>query len=257
MALEKELHLLNSNKALEYLLEKERPDFEDAIRQIRFEEQLKKLQIELIRLQNWVVDQQKRVLILVEGREFAGKGDAIRRFIEHLNPRTMRLVALSKPTIRQQDQWYFKRYIEQLPERGEIVFFDRSWYNRAMVEPVNGFCTQKEYNRFMSEVNFFEHMLVNDGLKLLKIYFSISREEQKRRIDHVQKNPLRRWELSSVDLRAVELWEKYTEYKERMFRVSNTDFAPWHIIEADDKRVAQLTAISLILEKLPFSAEAY
>lgn len=251
MFTEEELDLLNSYKALEYLLRSEELDFEDTLRQLKYEKQLNALQVELIKVQNWVVENNRQVLILVEGREFAGKKSLIRAFTEHLNPRSMRTVALSKPTPSQRGQWYFKRYIERLPERGEMVFFDRSWYNRAMVEPVNGFCTHEEYKRFMKEVNHFERMLSEDGIILIKIYLSITKKEQQRRIENVRRNPLRRWELTPVDLRAVELWDIYTKYKEEMFRVTDTVQNPWHIIRKNDKRLACLEAFEEVLKILP------
>jgi polyphosphate kinase 2 len=252
MFTEDELKLLNSYKAVEYLLRADQLDFEDTVKQLKYEKELNPLQVKLIKVQNWVVENNEQVLILVEGREFAGKRTLIRAFTEHLNPRSMRMVALSKPTPTERTQWYFKRYIEQIPERGEIVFFDRSWYNRAMVEPVNGFCTKEEYERFMREVNHFERMLSEDGIKIIKIYLSITKEEQKRRIEDVRQNPLRRWELTPVDLRAVELWDHYTKYKEEMFRVTDTERIPWHIIREDDKRDAALQAFKRVLEILPY-----
>jgi len=222
MSNKSDLFLLNTNKGLEYLLQGEQPNFKETIKQLRYEKALVDLQIKMINVQNWVVENDKRVLVVVEGREFSGKGGAIHVFTEHLNPRSIRTVALKTPGPIEMGQWYFKRYIEQLPERGEMVFFDRSWYNRALVEPVNGFCSQKEYTRFMNEVNHFEHMLSEDGIVIIKIYFSISKKEQERRIELVQQNPLRRWELSPVDLRAIELWDDYTKYEKKMFKVTNT-----------------------------------
>lgn len=251
MFTEEELKLLNSYEAMEYLLRADQLDFEDAVQQIQYKRALKPLQVELIKVQNWVVENNRQVLILVEGREFAGKKSLIRAFTEHLNPRSMRTVALRKPTVAQKGQWYFKRYIEQLPERGEMVFFDRSWYNRAMVEPVNGFCTHEEYERFMREVNHFERMLSEDGIIIIKIYLSITKKEQQRRIELVRRNPLRRWELTPVDLRAVELWDVYTKYKKEMFRVTNTRKNRWHIIKKDDTRMAALQAFREVLKVLP------
>ena len=186
MLSKKELRLLSSSRGIEYLLMAKNPDFKGVAGQLLYERKLVKLQAELIKAQNWVVENEERVIVIVEGREFAGKGDAIRAFTDHLNPRSMRVVALQKPTAREKGQWYFKRYIQQLPERGEIAFFDRSWYNRAIVEPVNGFCTQDEYERFMNEVNHFEEMLIGDGIRLMKFYLSISKEEQKKRIQAVR-----------------------------------------------------------------------
>lgn len=252
MFTEEELKLLSSSSGMEYLLKSEKVDFGDALKQLRYEQELMELQAELIKLQAWVGKYNERLLILVEGRDFAGKGDAIRAFTEHLNPRSMRTVALRKPNEKERTQWYFKRYIGEIPEGGEIVFFDRSWYNRAIVEPVNGFCTIEEYERFMEEVPHFERMLVNDGIRMIKFYFSISKEEQARRIKMVKKDPLRRWELTPVDLRAQELWNDYAEFKDRMFKKTGTRETPWTIVEADDKREAQLLAIKHILEIAPY-----
>ena len=248
-----ELNLLNTSKAIENLLRSDKPDFGETLKQIRYHKELISLQIKLIDVQNWVVENNKRVMILVEGRDFAGKGGAIDLFTEHLNPRSIRKIALKAPTEKERGQWYFKRYIEQIPERGEMVFFDRSWYNRAIIEPVNEFCTKKEYTRFMKEVNHFERMLTKDGIILLKIFFSISKKEQKRRVEEVRQNPLRRWELTPVDLRAVELWDSYSTYEKKMFKLTDTKANPWLIFKTDDKRIARLKAIKKVLELLPVS----
>lgn len=249
---DKELKLLSSSRAIEYLLKADKPDFRDVADQMIYEQKLIKLQAELIKAQNWVVDNEERVVVIVEGREFAGKGDAVRAFTDHLNPRSMRVVALQKPSPKEQGQWYFKRYIQQLPERGEIAFFDRSWYNRAIVEPVNGFCTPDEYERFMNEVNYFEKMLIGDGIRLMKFYLSITQDEQKRRIDGIRQDPLRRWELSPVDLNALKLWDAYTHYKKEMFRRTGGEANPWIKIKANDKRKLHLQGIRRILKELPY-----
>ncbi len=245
-----DLKLLNTNRALEYLLQSDKLDFNDTIQQLRFEKEVANLQIQMINIQNWVVAKRKRVLVLAEGREFAGKGGAIHIFTEHLNPRAIRTVALDKPTPYEKGQWYFERYIKQLPQRGEMVFFDRSWYNRAMVEPVNGFCTKKEYSKFMKEVNHFERMLSEDGIKIIKFYFSISKQEQKKRIENVRKNPLRRWELSPVDLKALDYWDKYTKYEKELFKVTNTEKNPWFIFKGNDKRTARIMAFKKLIKLL-------
>jgi len=249
---EEELKLLSTSKGIEYLLDTDKPDFKDVLKQLRFERELETLQIEMIKLQTWVAKQGERLLIITEGRDFAGKGPAIRAFVDHLNPRSLRTVALRKPTKLEENQWYFKRYIAEIPEVGEMVFFDRSWYNRAIVEPVNGFCTHSEYKRFMDEVNYFERMLVNDGIRLIKFYFSITKKEQARRIARVKANPLRRWELSPVDLRSQELWDDYTEYKNKMFKKTNKKKNPWTIIDSDDRRDGQLEAIKHVLDIVPY-----
>ena len=245
-----ELKLLSSARGLEYLLDSDKLDFDAVLAQLKYEQEIKELQAEMINFQNWVVEKNKRVLILAEGREFAGKGGALHVFSEHLNPRSIRMVALKKPLPKEREQWYFKRYVEHLPERGEIVFFDRSWYNRALVEPVNGFCTQKEYKRFMKEVIHFERMLTEDGIILFKLYFAISKKEQKRRISAVRKNPLRRWELTQVDLKAIELWDKYSDYELKMLETTSSKLSPWYVFRSDDKREARLTAFYTILELL-------
>ena len=249
---DKELKLLSSSRAIEYLLKADKPDFRDVADQMIYQQKLIKLQAELIKAQNWIVDNEERVVVIVEGREFAGKGDAVRAFTDHLNPRSMRVVALQKPRSKEQGQWYFKRYIQQLPERGEIAFFDRSWYNRAIVEPVNGFCTPDEYERFMNEVNYFEKMLIGDGIRLMKFYLSITQDEQKRRIDGIRQDPLRRWELSPVDLNALKLWDEYTHYKKEMFRRTGGEANPWIKIKANDKRKLHLQGIRRILKELPY-----
>lgn len=248
----KDLKLLSSSRALEYLISAEEPDFEEVLKKVRYERALVKLQSELIKAQSWVVDNEERVIILVEGREFAGKGDMVRAFTDQLNPRAMRVVALQKPNAKERGQWYFKRYIEQLPEKGEIAFFDRSWYNRAIVEPVNGFCTDDEYGRFMNEVNNFEKMLTGDGIRLLKFYLCISKEDQEERIAGVRENPLRRWELSPVDLRALELWDEYTKYEKAMLLRTSETFNPWIKIEASNRYKAHLKGIQTILDHLPY-----
>ena len=177
---------------------------------LAYENELKKLQIELVKLQRWVAKNNKRVAVIFEGRDAAGKGGNIRRFMEHLNPRTSRLVALNKPTSVEKGQWYFQRYIKELPNPGEVVFFDRSWYNRAVVEPVMGFCTQQEYNEFLVQVPEFEHMLYEDGVVVIKFWLSISKDEQIKRFEARIDNPLKRWKFSPVDKKGQELWDKYT-----------------------------------------------
>jgi polyphosphate kinase 2 len=248
----KELEVLSTRRAISYLLSNEKPDFRDAVDQIHYEKELVKLQTELIKLQNWIVDKNKRLILVFEGREFAGKGGTIRAFTEHLNPRSVRLVALPKPTKKESGQWYFQRYVVRLPEPGEIIFFDRSWYNRAMVEPANGFCTKKEYNRFMNEVVPFERMLANDGILIIKFYLSINKSVQKNRIEAVRKNPLRRWELTEVDENAVELWDDYTHYKDEMFKRTHTKQVPWTIIDSNDKRAAHLNAIKHVISTVSY-----
>ncbi len=254
---EKELKILNSTDALEIMLRQgDNIQPEKALRYIKYEKQLENQQVELIKLQTWAIKEKKRICILFEGRDSAGKGGAIRRMTHHLNPRHYQVLALPKPTNEEKGQWYFQRYAKNLPNPGNITLFDRSWYNRAVVEPVNGFCTQEEYERFMMEVNSFESMLVNDGIILLKYYFSITKEEQARRFEDIKNNPLKMWKLSAVDRKAQELWDVYTEYKERMFNETNTKLNPWVIIQANKKTVARVQVISHILESVDYEGKA-
>ena len=213
---------------------------------------LEHLQVELVKLQRSVQETGRRVAILFEGRDAAGKGGTIRRFTEHLNPRATRVVALPKPTEDETGQWYFQRYMRQLPNRGEIVFFDRSWYNRAVVEPVNGFCTPEEYERFMRQVPEFEHMLVEDGVDLVKFWFSISRDVQDARFESRRNNPLKQWKLSPLDERAQKLWPDYTRYKEMMFGRTHSTFSPWILVQANVKRKARLESMRYVLSMLDY-----
>jgi len=219
---------------------------------IQYEKELRLLQVELVKLQQWVQKTNKRIAIIFEGRDAAGKGGSIRRFIEHLNPRSMRLVALSKPTEVEQGQWYFRRYIKQLPNPGEIVFFDRSWYNRAVVEPVMGFCTDKQYKQYMVQVPEFEHMLYESGVEIIKFWFSISKEEQQKRFDGRLENPLKRWKFSPVDQKGQEMWKEYTFYKEQMFSNTHTSYCPWVVVKTNNKLEARLESIKYVLSKFNY-----
>lgn len=222
---------------------------------LEYEAELEKLQIELVKMQRWVQEKKKRVAILFEGRDAAGKGGTILRFTEHLSPRALRVVALPKPTEEETGQWYFQRYMKQLPNRGEIVFFDRSWYNRAVVEPVNGFCTDDEYDRFMRQVPEFEHMLFEDGITVIKFWFSISKKEQLKRFKGRMKNPLRQWKLSPIDARAQDLWDDYSKYKELMFSRTHTSFSPWLIVRANDKKKARLESMRHVLSLFDYAGK--
>jgi len=222
---------------------------------IKYEDELESLQIELVKLQRWIQEQGKRLAIIFEGRDAAGKGGTIRRFIEHLNPRAMRVVALPKPTDEELGQWYFQRYMKQLPNKGEIVFFDRSWYNRGIVEPVNGFCTRQEYERFMQQVPEFEHMLVEDGVIIVKFWFSISREVQVARFESRRDNLLKQWKLSPLDGKAQDLWDSYTKYKETVFSRTHTSFSPWIIVKANDKKRARLESIRYLLSLIDYEGK--
>jgi polyphosphate kinase len=210
------------------------------------------LQIELLKMQSWVKDTGQRVLILFEGRDAAGKGGTIKRFTEHLNPRGARVVALEKPSPREQGQWYFQRYFAELPTAGEIVLFDRSWYNRAVVEPVLGFCTEEEYEEFMAQAPNLEQSLVEDGIHLVKLWFSVSREEQRTRFLIRVIDPLRQWKLSPVDLAALEKWDEYTRAKEAMFARTDTAAAPWNVVRSNDKRRGRIAAMSWVLSTLDY-----
>ncbi len=225
------------------------------LERIKYEAELRKLQAELVNLQKWIAEKKLRLAIIFEGRDAAGKGGAIKRFKEHLNPRTSRVVALSKPTEVEKGQWYFRRYIKALPNPGEMVFFDRSWYNRAVVEPVMGFCTKEQYNKFMVQVPEFEHLLYEDNLRVIKFWFSTSKEEQKKRFDSRLNNPLKRWKFSPVDMKGQELWDKYTHYKEQMFSKTHTNFSPWIIVKANNKKQARLESIRYVLSQFDYKGK--
>ena len=224
-----------------------------AVRIMNYENKLKKLQAELIKLQQWVEVDNEKVVIIFEGRDAAGKGGAIRRITQHLNPREFKVVALPKPTIEEKGEWYFQRYINNLPREGKIVFFDRSWYNRAVVEPVNGFCTEEEYNIFMNQVNDFERMIIESGIRLIKFYFSISKNEQAKRFKDIKSSPIKKWKFSKVDQQAIKLWDSYTDYKKKMFEKTDTEISPWIIIKANRKSSARLEAIKHILDIIPYN----
>ncbi len=226
-----------------------------AVRTVLYEEDLIKLQVELIKLQNWVFENKKRVLIIFEGRDAAGKGGAIKRFTERLNPRRYRVVALPKPSDVEAGQFYFQRYFAHLPNPGEIVFFDRSWYNRAIVEPVFDFCTKEQYERFMQEVPEIEHALIDDGITIIKFWFSISKEEQQKRFKERELNPLKQWKLSPIDKQAQKMWDKVTYYKEEMFSRSHTSYAPWIIVKSNDKKSARLESIRYVLSHIPYTGK--
>ena len=221
-------------------------------KKLKYEKELVKLQIELLKLQSYVKEKGLKVLILTEGRDAAGKGGTIKRITEHLNPRGCRVVALEKPSDVERTQWYFQRYIQHLPSAGEIVIFDRSWYNRGGVEPVMGFCTNEEHNMFLRQVPKLEEMLVNSGIILFKFYFSVSKEEQKARFDSRKDDPLKQYKLSPVDEQSQILWEQYTLAKYSMLLASNTDFAPWTIIVSNDKKKARLNTIKSILARIDY-----
>jgi len=218
-----------------------------------YEREKYKLQVELLKLQAWVRSTGQRVVILFEGRDAAGKGGTIKRYMEHLNPRGARVVALDKPTDAERGQWYFQRYVEHLPTRGEIVLFDRSWYNRAGVERVMGFCTDEEYLEFIRQAPEFERNLVRSGIHLIKFWFSVSRKEQRRRFRERKSHPLKHWKLSPVDMASLDKWDEYTRAKESMFFYTDTADSPWTVVKSDCKKRARLNALRYVLHKLPYA----
>jgi polyphosphate kinase 2 len=218
-----------------------------------YERQKYQLQVELLKLQAWVRETGQRLVVLFEGRDAAGKGGTIKRFMEHLNPRGARVVALEKPTATERSQWYFQRYVQDLPTAGEIVLFDRSWYNRAGVERVMGFCSDQEYTDFMQQVPEFERHLARSGIHVVKFWFSVSREEQRRRFREREIHPLKQWKLSPVDVASLEKWDEYTQAKEDMFARTDTADCPWTVIRSDCKKRARLNAMRHLLHKLPYA----
>lgn len=217
-----------------------------------YEAELERLQVELVTMQRWVTETGARVLVLFEGRDAAGKGGAIKRIVQYLNPRSARVVALPTPSERERGQWYFQRYIERLPTSGEIVLMDRSWYNRAGVECVMGYCSSEEYDRFLEQVPTVERMLVDDGIILVKYWFSVSDIEQQARFTSRLKDPMRRWKLSETDLASITKWEDYSEAKDAMFAATDSLHAPWWTVESDDKRSSRLNTINHLLSQIPY-----
>ena len=228
--------------------------YNSIIRTVSYNKELLELQSSLVDLQNWIQKNNKKVCIVFEGRDAAGKGGAIKRFTQHLNPRTTRVVALAKPTTKEKGQWYFQRYIKELPNNGEIVFFDRSWYNRAIVEPVMGFCTDNEYNSFMNQVNDFEKMITQENIILIKFWFSITKKTQKNRFNSRLSDPLKRWKFSIVDKEGQKKWDVYTDYKNKMLDKTNTSGNPWKIIKSDNKKNSRLESIKYVLSLFEFSS---
>ena len=226
--------------------------YQTKMRKKVYEAHKAQLQVELLKVQNWVQETGERIVMLFEGRDAAGKGGTIKRFMEHLNPREARVVALAKPSERERSQWFFQRYIEHLPSAGEIVLFDRSWYNRAGVERVMGFCSPTEYLEFMRQCPDLERMLVRSGVRLFKYYFSVTREEQMNRFKSRENDPLKRWKLSPVDVASLDKWSDYTEAKEAMFFYTDTADAPWTVIRSNDKKRARLTCMRHFLSQLDY-----
>jgi polyphosphate kinase 2 len=217
-----------------------------------YEKQKQRLQVELLKVQNWVKEAGEKVVVVFEGRDAAGKGGTIKRFMEHLNPRGARVIALEKPSDRERGQWYFQRYIQHLPTVGEIVLFDRSWYNRAGVERVMGFCTGREYLEFLRQCPQIERMLVNSGIRYFKYWFSITQTEQRRRFDSRKRDPLKQWKLSPIDTASMDKWASYTTAKEEMFFYTDTADAPWTVVKSDDKKRARIACMQHFLSSLPY-----
>ncbi|MGY1712747.1 polyphosphate kinase 2 [Geodermatophilus sp. SYSU D00758] len=229
--------------------------YDERLGRPEYDREKRRLQIELLRLQRWVKDTGQRVVVLFEGRDAAGKGGTIKRFTEHLNPRGATVVALEKPSEREQTQWYFQRYVGHLPAAGEIVLFDRSWYNRAGVERVMGYASDAEYRLFMRQAPEFERMLVEDGVHLVKFWFSVSRHEQRTRFIVRALDPVRQWKLSPTDLASLDHWDDYTAAKEAMFAATDTGWAPWTVIRSNDKKRARLEAIRYVLCRIPYDGK--
>ncbi|PUB82780.1 MAG: polyphosphate kinase 2 [gamma proteobacterium symbiont of Ctena orbiculata] len=244
--------LLNEYERIKQQLTQEKKSDKKAIRRYRREEELKPYQAELIRLQQYLEKTQTRMIILFEGRDAAGKGGTIRRVTRYMNEKHYRVVALGKPTEEQKSQWFFQKYIAQFPRGGEIVLFDRSWYNRAIVEPIFGFCSQEEYDNFMTGCPGFEKDLVRQGTILVKLYFSVTREEQARRFERRKTDSLRQWKLSEIDVQAQDRWDDFSTQKYEMLKNTNTTHAPWTIIRSNDKHLARLNAMKVILNSAPY-----
>ena len=226
--------------------------YKESLKEKPYLEELRVLQIELVKLQKWANDAGQRIVVLLEGRDVAGKGGTISTFLEYMNPRSARHVALTKPSDVERGQWYFQRYVKELPTKGEIVFFDRSWYNRAVVEPVMGFCTAEESDLFLEEVPHFERMLIHDGIVLIKIWLDIGREMQLKRFHDRRHDPLRIWKLSPVDLKALGMWDQYTAARDQMLKASHSDLSPWIVVRSNDKKRARLNAIRYLLSRLDY-----
>ena len=250
-----EFESIKNNEELLSLLKTKNISYNKVVDTLFYNNELRLLQIELVKLQNYISKKKKRVAIVFEGRDAAGKGGNIRRFMEHLNPRSSRLVALNKPTDVEKGQWYFQRYVKELPNPGEIVFFDRSWYNRAVVEPVMGFCSTIQYKQFLVQVPEFEHMMYEDGVVIIKFWLSITKEEQQVRFEARKENPLKRWKFSPVDKQGQILWDKYTHYKSEMFSKTHTSYSPWMIIKTNDKKVARLEAMRHVLSQFDYEGK--
>ena len=247
-----DVKILNSSSGITDLLKLEKLNYQRTLKFVKARRELKRLQIDLLKMQRWIVDNNYRLAVIFEGRDLAGKGGCIRWFIEHLNPRSYRSVALPKPSEVQKGQWYFQRYINRLPDPGEIVFFDRSWYNRSVVEPVNDLCTKQEYRLFMKQVPDFEKMLNQDGVHVIKFWLSITKDEQGRRLNAIKDDPLDSWKLSGLDRQALKLWDDYTKYKEKMLNKTDLPCCRWMILNANYVPDARVEAIKHVLSKVPY-----
>ena len=244
--------LRHDPEAIRHAFESGDYPYKTKMRRPAYEKSKAGLQVELLKVQNWVEETGQKIVVLFEGRDAAGKGGTIKRFTEHMNPRTARVVALPKPTERQSSQWFFQRYIEHLPAAGEMTLFDRSWYNRAGVERVMGFCTPHNYLEFMRQCPDLERMLVRSGIHLFKYWFSVTRQEQRRRFESREVDPLKQWKLSPIDRASLDKWDDYTEAKEAMFFYTNTADAPWVVVKSDDKKRARLNCMQHFLSALPY-----
>lgn len=229
--------------------------YERKMKRKEYEAEKEELQIELLKMQKWVEKTGQKIVMIFEGRDAAGKGGTIKRFMEHMNPRGAKVVALGVPTDTERGQWYFQRYVQQLPTAGEMALFDRSWYNRAVIEPVMGFCTDKQYKEFLEQAPVVERTLVESGIRLFKFWFTVSREEQFRRFKSREKDPLKRWKLSPVDQKVLGKWDDVTDAKIRMFELTHTLYAPWTIIRSDGKKRARLNCMRHVLHNLPYESK--
>lgn len=250
-----ELETIGSAEALKKLLSSKKINFKKVLKEIEYEQELEALQIELVKMHQWVKNTGKRVAIIFEGRDAAGKGGTILRFTQHLSPRAMRVVALPKPSETEKGQWYFQRYIKELPAKGEIVFFDRSWYNRAVVEPAMDFCNEEQYDKFMQQVPEFENMLYQDGIIVIKLWFIIDKKEQKERIEDRRKNPLKQWKVSPIDEVAQKKWDIFSNYIRLMLSKTHTLYTPWVLVNANNKQKARLESIRYVLSKLEYEGK--
>lgn len=241
--------IANKQEIIDFLVDHKIIKEQKFLDQLAYEKNLERLQKRLNRLQNKVITENKRVLVIFEGRDAAGKGGTISRIIQYLNPKKLRVVSLPKPTDEESTQWYFQRYIKELPNAGEIVFFDRSWYNRSVVEPVFGFCTEQQHTQFEEDVNKVEELLQRDGIQIIKIFLSISKEEQAKRLEDRKTDPLKQWKLGTLDKKAQELWDTYTHYIDKMLKNTNKS-VPWVVIKTDDKYAARLTTIAYVVNEL-------